>query len=189
MTRLRADCMATFRISTTWANSMSRLPNTLRFSMPLRQPTRTRCTTRNMATRANIAGIARSGSSGSYAYSVIGSPNQPIAYVSWGDAARFANWLTNGQPTQAKGQARPRPVLIRLSGATSDAALNVSPATQLPNTLFRPRTSGTRRHTMIPAKAGPITGSIRCGPTRAFQCAAAGQRCSKHRAGGQLLPG
>src|SRR5436190_20853443 len=38
----------------------------------------------SMATRANIAGIARSGSSESYSYSIIGSPNQPVAYVNWG---------------------------------------------------------------------------------------------------------
>jgi formylglycine-generating enzyme required for sulfatase activity len=51
----------------------------------------------NMATEPAIAGIQRSGSSGSYTYSVIGSPNRPITYVSWFDAARFANWMTNGQ--------------------------------------------------------------------------------------------
>jgi len=54
------------------------------------------------------AGIAQSGSSGSYTYSVIGpsgttppgadSPgNRPVTNVSWWDAARFANWLQNGQ--------------------------------------------------------------------------------------------
>src|SRR5262245_16498456 len=42
-----------------------------------------------------VAGISRSGSSGSYTYSVIGSPNHPISYITWGDAARFANWLHN----------------------------------------------------------------------------------------------
>jgi len=25
--------------------------------------------------------------------------NRPVNFVSWGDAARFANWLHNGQPT------------------------------------------------------------------------------------------
>ena len=44
----------------------------------------------------NVAGISRSGSSGSYRYSVIGSANHPITYVSWFDAARFANWVANG---------------------------------------------------------------------------------------------
>ena len=43
--------------------------------------------------------ILRLGSSGSYTYSVGLSAyaNHPVNYVSWGDAARFANWLTNGQ--------------------------------------------------------------------------------------------
>jgi formylglycine-generating enzyme required for sulfatase activity len=51
----------------------------------------------SMATDLNIAGISRAGSSGSYTYSVIGSANRPITYVSWFDAARFANWMANGQ--------------------------------------------------------------------------------------------
>src|SRR6478609_6822544 len=55
----------------------------------------------NMATNLNVAGLARSGNPGSYTYSVIGSPNHPITYVSWADAARFVNWLHNGQPTGA----------------------------------------------------------------------------------------
>jgi formylglycine-generating enzyme required for sulfatase activity len=52
----------------------------------------------SMGTNLNIAGISRTGSSGSYIYSVIGSSgNKPITYVSWFDAARFANWMQNGQ--------------------------------------------------------------------------------------------
>lgn len=44
------------------------------------------------------AGITRSGSDGTYGYSVIGSSvNKPITLVSWFDAARFCNWLHNGQ--------------------------------------------------------------------------------------------
>jgi len=50
--------------------------------------------------------ITRSGSSGSYTYDFSGRPSgteadwadRPVNYVSWGDAARFANWLHNGQP-------------------------------------------------------------------------------------------
>ncbi len=43
-------------------------------------------------------GISRSGSSGGYTYSVTGAlANRPVVYVSWFDAARFANWLANGQ--------------------------------------------------------------------------------------------
>src|SRR5215210_5038768 len=51
-----------------------------------------------MATDLNIAGIAQGGAAGAHSYSVIGSPNKPIADVSWLNAARFSNWLNNGQP-------------------------------------------------------------------------------------------
>jgi hypothetical protein len=44
-------------------------------------------------------GILRSGVSGSYAYSVkYGFENKPITLVTYYDAARFSNWLMNGQP-------------------------------------------------------------------------------------------
>lgn len=51
----------------------------------------------SMGSNANIAGITRTGSSGSYSYAVTGSGARPITYVSWFDAARFTNWLHNGQ--------------------------------------------------------------------------------------------
>lgn len=53
----------------------------------------------SMASDAAIAGIQRSGGSGSYTYSVIGDGQRPVTYVNWYDAARFANWMQNGQPT------------------------------------------------------------------------------------------
>ena len=51
--------------------------------------------------------ITQSGTSGNYSYSVTGgsagtdpqAANCPIFDVTWGDAARFCNWLQNGQPT------------------------------------------------------------------------------------------
>lgn len=52
-----------------------------------------------MASEAQ-GGIVRSGSSGSYSYAVkSGQGNMPVVFVSFWDAARFANWLSNGQPT------------------------------------------------------------------------------------------
>ena len=43
-------------------------------------------------------GITRNGSTGSFSYNVTGTlANRPIAFISWFDAARFANWLLNGQ--------------------------------------------------------------------------------------------
>jgi len=69
-------------------------------------------------------GIQRSGSSGTYTYSV-GSDwaNRPVNYVSWGDAARFANWLHNGQPTGAQGISTTEDGSYYLNGATTQAAL------------------------------------------------------------------
>ncbi len=43
-------------------------------------------------------GITQSGSSGSFSYTVTTALAQrPVVYVSWLDAARFANWMMNGQ--------------------------------------------------------------------------------------------
>ena len=43
-------------------------------------------------------GIIQSGVSGSYSYSVrSGFETRPVNYVSWYNAARFINWLGNGQ--------------------------------------------------------------------------------------------
>ena len=60
----------------------------------------------NMNDEPSGCQITRIGSSGSYVYNFSGRPsgieddwsNRPVNYVSWGDAARFANWLHNGQP-------------------------------------------------------------------------------------------
>jgi len=52
----------------------------------------------NTSMAGNFGGITRSGSSGSYTYAVnAGRANNPVTYVSWYDAARFSNWMTNGQ--------------------------------------------------------------------------------------------
>jgi sulfatase modifying factor 1 len=78
----------------------------------------------SMATNLHIAGISQSGSSGNYTYNVIGSPNKPATYVSWGDAARFANWLHNGQPTGVQGPGTTEDGAYTLNGAVTNAALN-----------------------------------------------------------------
>jgi formylglycine-generating enzyme len=84
----------------------------------------------NMGSDANISGISRSGSSGSYTYSVLaGSGNHPIAYVSWFDAARFCNWMQNGQ-----GSGSTETGAYTLAGATSGVILkNVGATIHLPN--------------------------------------------------------
>ena len=85
----------------------------------------------NMGADLNIAGISRSGTSGGYSYSAInnGGPsgNRPITYVSWFDAARFANWMQNGQPTGAQGNGTTETGAYTLGGATSGNAAARNP--------------------------------------------------------------
>jgi formylglycine-generating enzyme required for sulfatase activity len=72
----------------------------------------------SMETDLNIAGIRRSGSGilgDPYSYSVLGSGNRPITYVSWFDAARFANWVNNGATLGASTETG----AYTLNGATS----------------------------------------------------------------------
>ena len=76
----------------------------------------------SMGSDGNIKGISQNGSPGSYSYSVIGSANRPITYVSWFDAARFANWMTNGQ-----GSGSTETGAYTLGGATSGNAVAANP--------------------------------------------------------------
>ena len=55
---------------------------------------------------AGHGGIARSGSAGDYSYTAVaGREHDPVNYVSFYDALRFANWLHNGQPVGPQGPA------------------------------------------------------------------------------------
>ena len=83
-----------------------------------------------MATDGYIAGIARSGVSGSYSYAVIGDGNRPVTYVSWFDAARFTNWLHNGQPSGAQGNGTTETGAYALNGATSGVGVSKSAGAQ-----------------------------------------------------------
>ena len=95
----------------------------------------------SMGTDLNIAGISRTGGSGSYSYSVIGSANRPITYVSWWDSARFANWMANGQPTGAQTSTTTENGAYNVNGATSGDAVTknaVNPNTGAAPTFFIP---------------------------------------------------
>jgi len=51
-----------------------------------------------------FGGIVRSGAAGMFSYAAVdGRENHPVNYVSLWDAARFTNWLHNGQPTGLQG--------------------------------------------------------------------------------------
>jgi len=79
-----------------------------------------------MGTDLNVAGIVRRGTSGAYVYDVIdnagASGNRPIAYVTWFDAARFANWMQNGQ-----GDGDTETGAYTLAGATTGSAVSRNP--------------------------------------------------------------
>jgi len=75
----------------------------------------------------DIGGISRTGS-GTGGDPWVYSPranrgNRPVNYVSWGDAARFANWLHNGQPTGAQDATATEDGAYYLNGATSNEDL------------------------------------------------------------------
>jgi sulfatase modifying factor 1 len=72
-----------------------------------------------LETNLNIAGISRSGTSGSFTYSVIGTGSRPVTFVTWFDAARFCNWLHNGRPTGAQDSTTTERGAYTLDGATS----------------------------------------------------------------------
>jgi formylglycine-generating enzyme required for sulfatase activity len=80
-----------------------------------------------MSSTSQGSGIARSGGGtvgDPYTYSVASDfVNRPVNFVNWGDSARFANWLHNGQPTGAQNLSTTEDGAYYLNGATSDAAL------------------------------------------------------------------
>ena len=70
----------------------------------------------------NLMDITRSGTSGNFTYSAnVDAENHPVAPVSWFSAARFANWMHNGQgmgSTETGAYDMTLPTPVRLAGAT-----------------------------------------------------------------------
>lgn len=73
----------------------------------------------NMEADKRVAGIRRTGVSGSYRYAVIGGGDRPVTYVSWFDAARFCNWLHHGRPSGLQTALTTEMGAYSLGGATS----------------------------------------------------------------------
>ncbi len=75
--------------------------------------------------------IIQSGTSGNFTYTaptVVGTQadwlNRPVNCIDWGDAARFCNWMTNGQPTNLGEAANSTETgSYTLNGKTSGADL------------------------------------------------------------------
>ncbi|MGD8451303.1 MAG: SUMF1/EgtB/PvdO family nonheme iron enzyme [Phycisphaerae bacterium] len=77
-----------------------------------------------MSSEAEGCQITRSGEPDSYTYAVAEDwARRPVNFVSWGDAARFANWLHNGQPTGDQDRTTTEDGSYRLNGAMDNAAL------------------------------------------------------------------
>lgn len=101
----------------------------------------------SMETDLWVAGISRTGSSGAYVYSVIGpagfvptsgvtAANRPITYVSWFDAARFANWMANGQGSGSTENGAYD--LVTASAGTAPAKNIINPNTGAAPTFYIP---------------------------------------------------
>ena len=68
--------------------------------------------------------IQQSGTSGSYTYSVAAAyADRPVNFISWGDAARFANWMHNGQPTGSQGLSTTEDGSYYVNGANTNTSL------------------------------------------------------------------
>ena len=64
--------------------------------------------------------IERTGSSGDFTYSVVdGKGEHPVVRVNFYDAARFTNWLMNGQPTGAQDANTTENGFYTFSGAST----------------------------------------------------------------------
>lgn len=118
-----------------------------------------------MQAAASVAGITRSGSQGSYTYTVmtatsgqstysqsgippfktttgVDSSQFPITYVSWFNAARFANWMSNGQPVGLQNSTTTENGAYNINGATNGgiapAKNGINPNTGAAPTFFIP---------------------------------------------------
>ena len=90
--------------------------------------------------------IQRIGTAGSYTYSVAADrANRPVNWVSWGDAARFTNWLHNGQPIGAQGLGTTENGAYYLNGAIPTRRDGRDAQRRTPSIGSPRRTSGTRR--------------------------------------------
>ncbi len=85
-----------------------------------------------MGTDSANGGISQSGSTGNFTYSVKSNmASRPVNYVHWFSAARFTNWLHNGQLTSATTETGAYTLANAVSGSTK--VRNANANTYLPN--------------------------------------------------------
>ena len=79
-----------------------------------------------MAAGGSLPDIERLGAVGTYSYSATGRADLPISYVSFWDAARYANWLHNGRPNGPQDDT-----------TTEDGAYTLTPSAVAENSVTR----------------------------------------------------
>ena len=81
----------------------------------------------NMWSAVDGCKIEQHGDSGSYTYTVSQEwADRPVNYVNWGDAARFVNWLHNGQPVGAQDLPTTEDGAYYLNGETDEGLFSVA---------------------------------------------------------------
>jgi hypothetical protein len=94
----------------------------------------------NASNAQERGGITRSGSFGSYSYSVIANMgDKPVNYIDWFGAARYINWLHNGKPTGSPGSSTTESgVYTLVNFVTSESASNSKVSANNYNTFWLP---------------------------------------------------
>lgn len=86
----------------------------------------------SMTSNSANGGIAQSGSTGAFTYSVKSNmASRPVNYVSWFSAARFVNWLNNGQLSTASTETGAYTLANAVTGNT--VVRNTNANTYLPS--------------------------------------------------------
>jgi formylglycine-generating enzyme required for sulfatase activity len=78
-----------------------------------------------LGSQADPLGIIRNGNSGGYSYQIFGPLSRPIYEIDWWRAARFVNWLQNGQPSGLQNASTTEEGTYALTGVSTDSLTSV----------------------------------------------------------------
>ena len=112
--------------------------------------------------------ITRVGASGSYSYAVVsGMGNHPVTDVSWYSAARFSNWLSNGQPTGGEVNGVTETGAYTLNGNTGMPSYNGTGLYRLPTesewykaAYYDPSIAGANKYWAYATRSNTEPGNI-----------------------------
>jgi formylglycine-generating enzyme required for sulfatase activity len=126
-------------------------------------------------------GISRGGVAGSFTYATKSDmANKPVNFVSWYDAARFANWVQHGQPTGPEGPGTTEDGAYLLLGGTATPSNGLTVTRDPTSSYFLPSENewykaaffnpGNSQYFLYPtaSNAAPVVGNAidTVGPTR-----------------------